>query len=138
MTLEQLAALLPNGLHDAELHKCTVDYSARFIQLDLKLWVGNPEKMEIYRPATVELDGMHFWIVEPPDQNYLSDSGCLTIDTGEFSTLEKVPAISLPEAPQSAFMNWIYVHQWNAFIYVSADTASYRWTGPDEDRGLVC
>lgn len=51
MTLEELSRSLPNGLHDAELHRVTIDYATRSVQLVLKAWVGRPEKREVYRPA---------------------------------------------------------------------------------------
>ena len=126
--------LLPNGLHDAELHKCTIDYATRSVQLSLKLWVGRPEQPEAYRPAIINLTGLHFWILEPPDPNYPGDDAWLVIDVGEVSTLGDTPAIHLPDVPQTAFVNWIYVRQWNAFMYVAADTADHHWTGPEEDH----
>lgn len=134
MTLDELAASLPNGLHDAELHKCTIDYAARSVQLTLNLWVGRPEHMEVYRPAIINLTGLHFWIVESPDPECPGDNGRLIIDTGEVVALAKPPAIHLPDVPQTAFVNWIYVRQWNAFMYVAAETADHRWIGPEEDH----
>jgi len=32
--------------------------------------------------------------------------------------------------PQTAFVNWIYVRQWIAFMYVGAETVDHRWTAP--------
>lgn len=134
MTLDELAISLPNGLHDAELHKCTIDYAARSVELVLKLWVGKSEQMELYRPAIINLTGLHFWIIEPPNSDKLADETWLVIDTGEVSTLKSTPAIHLPGVPKTAFVNWIYVRQWNAFIYVAAETADHRWTGAEEDH----
>lgn len=97
--------------------------------------VGGPSgTMELYRPATVNLTGMHFWIVEPPDPNYPGDDAWLIIDTGKVSALKRTPAVHLPVVPQTAFVNWIYVQQWNAFMYVAAEAADHRWTGPEEDH----
>lgn len=96
--------------------------------------MGRPEQMEVFRPATINITGLHFWIVEPPDQNYPGDDPWLVIDTGEVSALETTPAIHLPDVPQTAFVNWIYVRQWNAFIYVAAETAEHHWTGPEENQ----
>jgi hypothetical protein len=97
--------------------------------------VGGPtEQIEAYRPAIINLTGLHFWIVEPPDPDYPGDEAWLVIDTGEVSTLKSAPAIRLPDVPQTAFVNWIYVRQWNAFMYVAAETADHRWIGPEEDH----
>jgi len=136
MTLDELAISLPNGLHDAELHKFTIDYATRSVQLVLKLWVGRPEQMEVYRPAIINLTGLHFWIVEPPDPDYPGDDAWLVIDVGEVSTLESKPSIRLPDVPQTAFVNWIYVRQWNSFMYVGAETVDHRWTGPEENQAV--
>ena len=73
MTLDEQATSLPNILLDAKLHKCTIDYATRSVQLFLKLWVGRPEQTEVYRPAIVNLTGLHFWIVESPDPDYPGD-----------------------------------------------------------------
>lgn len=132
MTLNDLATTLPNGLHDAELHSCTIDYAARSAQLFLKLWVGHPEQTNVYRPGIINLTGIHFWIIEPPGPDYSADDAWLIIDTGEVSALEVAPVINLPNVPKTAFVNWIYVRQWNAFIYVAAETADHHWTGPEE------
>ena len=137
MTLDELAISLPNGLHDAELHKCTIDYAARSVQLVLKLWVGKPEQMELYRPAIIDLTGLHFWIVEPPDHDYPGTYTYLIIDTGDVSALKSKPASHLPDVPKPAFVNWIYVNQWNAFMYVAAENANHRWTGPEEDHARM-
>ena len=135
MTLDELARSLPNGLHDAELHKCTIDYSARTVQLDLKLWIGCPPgPLELYRPATIELSEVHFWIVDPPHRISVGDDRWLVIDSGEVSALDKAPAIDFPEVPPTAFVSWIYVREWNSFMYVAAENAGYRWTGPEEDH----
>lgn len=134
MTLNELAISLPNGLHDAELHKCTINYATRSVELVLKLWVGRPEQIEAYRPAIINLSGLHFWIVEPPNSAHKGDEAWLVIDSGDISTLKSTPAISLPEVPKTAFVNWIYVRQWNAFMYVAAETADHRWTGSEEDH----
>jgi hypothetical protein len=40
VTLEDLENTLPNGLHDAEVHKLSVDYVGRTLTLDLSVWVG--------------------------------------------------------------------------------------------------
>lgn len=78
--------------------------------------MGRPDQMETYRLAIIDLIGLHFWVVEPPDPDYPGDDAWLVIDTGEVSTLDNTPAIHLPGVPQTAFVNWIYVRQWNAFM----------------------
>ena len=93
--------------------------------------------MELYRPAIIELTGLHFWMVEPPDHDYPGTYTYLIIDTGDVSTLKSKPASHLPDVPKTAFVNWIYVNQWNAFMYVAAENANHRWTRPEEDHARL-
>ena len=43
MQYEQLNDILPNGLHDACVHKIRIDVNIKVIVLDLNLWVGGQE-----------------------------------------------------------------------------------------------
>jgi hypothetical protein len=41
MTLLEIEQSLPNGLHDSEVHKITIDYERRKVTVDLAVWVGD-------------------------------------------------------------------------------------------------
>lgn len=45
MTLEDIAAELPNGFHDAFLRRLTLDYADRRATLALNVWVGDVAAM---------------------------------------------------------------------------------------------
>ena len=62
MTIDELDAFLPNGLHDAKLGKVAIDFTERTVRLDLNIWVGDEEKREAYRSAEVTLSGLLFWV----------------------------------------------------------------------------
>ena len=61
MTLEEIENSLPNGLHDAEVHRLIVDYSQRKLTVEVAVWVGNldgPREMhEAYRGGRLEIRG---------------------------------------------------------------------------------
>jgi hypothetical protein len=130
MTIDELDALLPNGLHDAKLERVAIDFGDRTARLDLDIWVGDDEEREAHRRAQMTLSGLVFWVSEPPDPRYpFLSPGPESIDAGPLTDKipEKQPA--LPPVPQGAFANWIFVRDWNAFIYVAAKDASLTWLG---------
>ena len=43
--------------------------------------------------------------------------------------LKKRDLLKLPSIPDNAFVNWIFVSDWNAFIYVAAQEATLKWLG---------
>jgi hypothetical protein len=92
MTLDDLAASLPNGFHDAKLKAVSIDYVNRRASLDLHIWIGDLDaaadsEREKYRPAQVKLSGLIFWVSEPPCAGYPYDIGReLRIDVGTIQT----------------------------------------------------
>jgi len=93
VTLDTIAAQLPNGFHDALLRCIAVDYVDRRATLALNVCVGDPDgetdaQREAYRPAIVIISGLFWCIVEAPETNdELSDG--LWIDAGPMSTLKR-------------------------------------------------
>jgi hypothetical protein len=70
-TLLEIEQSLPNGLHDAEVRKITVDHEHRRATIDLAVWVGDmddpPERREAYKEGQLEISGLLFLAIEPPD-----------------------------------------------------------------------
>jgi len=78
---------------------------------------------ETYRPATLSIDGLWWCITEAPQSGKLRDDGKgLWIDAGPVSSLKEPPRI--PVVSDNAFAWWIFVRQWNAFIYLAGTNAS--------------
>lgn len=133
MTLDELYRTLPNGLHDAVVHTINVNYSKSEAKFDISVWVGDLEskdetKREAYRDGTLVLYDIGYFIVETPDPTYpYYGTGKITIDTGEVKSLSQQPSVKLPPAQESMFENWIYVYEWNSFIYVAARNAEINW-----------
>ena len=133
MTLDDLALSLPNGFHDAELEKLTIDYAKAEARLILDVWVAedmNPREREAYRLAEVTLFGLLFWVTDPPDARYpYQMAGSKRIDSGPMDTLTKNDLLKLLPVTADAFVNWIFVSDWNAFIYVAAQDTMLKWLG---------
>jgi hypothetical protein len=129
VTLDTIAAQLPNGFHHALLRRIAVDYVDRRATLALNVCVGDPEgetdgQREAYRPAIVTVSGLLWCIIEAPEANGETSDG-LWIDAGPMSTLKRKAPI--PPPADEGFAWWFFVLQWNAFIYIAGTDASLEW-----------
>ena len=76
------------------------------------------------------LSGLQFWVSEPPDSAYPFDKARpVRIDVGPLTQDVPVKRPALPSIPADAFANWMYVSDWNGFIYLAAKQASFAWRG---------
>jgi hypothetical protein len=130
VTLEELENTLPKGLHDAEVHKISVDYQEGTLTLHLAVWTGDmddpPAQREATRTGRIELSGLVFLVMEPPDPEYpFKDTKRLTIDGGDMR--KNLNSDLLGSVPDDVFVRSLWVNEWNAFIHVSAKNAQIRW-----------
>lgn len=66
---------------------------------------------------------------EPPENRVHEKSGeGVRIDMGSMSELTRPPAKALPPVPPEAFVNWIFVMDWNAFIHMAARDARLEYS----------
>jgi hypothetical protein len=134
MTLEEIAAALPNGLHDAEVSRLAFDLVARTATLELEIWIGDMSEppahgREVYRAARLKVRGVAYLAIEPPDARYqYTTPGAVRID------LCGAAKDQLP--PSSAgFAARLFVTEWNCFVQLGAVDAELIWTGEHKDRG---
>ncbi len=125
--LEGVAGEWPNGLHDAFLRTLTIEYESRRATLVLQVWVGDPDadtevEREAYRPLTLTISGLLWCIIESHESLGETANKGLWIDAGRLSDLENKPAV--PAVPTDAVAWWIFVREWNAFIYLAGRAAS--------------
>jgi hypothetical protein len=138
MTLNELARTLPNGFHDSAVHMINLDYSKHEIIFSIAVWVGDlsatdDETREAYRMGHLTLSDMAFCVIEPPDPTYpYYEKDRIVVDTDEVKSLRTPPSVQLPSVPEGMFLNWIYVNQWNSFIYVAARNAELVWDNGDK------
>jgi len=141
MTLSEIDDLLPNGFHDAELVTLSIDYVARTIQMKMELSYSGPDDgpdVPGYRPGTVFVSGLQFCILESPSAKYdFNGPGPLWVSGYETkSTPQLIEAFDkqlLAELPADGFVYSFFVHDWNAFIHISATNAKFSW---DDDGHL--
>jgi hypothetical protein len=134
VTLEELDATLPSGFHDSYVSTLTIDYVQRKATLDIQVWIGSmaaPRGLdrEKWRPGRLELSGLLFCAIDPPDSTYdYAKPAPLWIDVSPWEALQTARQDSLVRGlPAGAFASRIFVQQWNAFIRVAAMKASLTW-----------
>lgn len=85
---------------------------------------------EARRPARITLSGLVFCVIDPPDARDPFDAArAPRIDAGpgEPSTAR----LALPPLPEGAFLAWIFVADWNAFIRIAARDTALEWLPTD-------
>jgi len=131
MTIDELAADLPNGLHDSLLRTFSSNPNQRRAELVLDVWLGDLRSQatidrERYRSARLELLGLSYFIVEDPDPRYLSpDRSQVRID---LCSADDDPVRST-QVPAGGFAGRFYVTDWNTFIHFAALEARLSWLG---------
>jgi hypothetical protein len=125
---ERLYDLLPNGLHDADLRSFAMDYTLQQLSLDVVAWVSEGEQpRELYRPAHVTFGGVSFLVVEPPrDRTELDVKQSVWIDAGVLDAQHDLVANLDIVGP----INYVFLRDFNSFMFFSADSVQIEWTGP--------
>ena len=133
VTLEELENSLPNGLHDAEMQRVSIDYQQRTMTIDMSVFVGEVdaplEMREAYREGTLVISGLQFAVIEPPDAGYpFASAGASRIDSCDM--MKNLDPSLLQALPQGAFVGCLFVNDWNAFVHLAGLKAEIQWTGP--------
>jgi len=116
--------------HDAEVRKITVDYEHRRATIDLAVWVGDmddpPERREVYKEGQLEISGLLFLAIEPPDASYpFQDNPELIVDGCDMTNV--IDKKLLKSLPAYAFVRSFFVKDWNSFIHIAAKEAALIW-----------
>src|SRR5216684_1034247 len=132
MKFEQLDSELPNGFHDARLHKVAIDYPAGSMILHMDLWVGRLDggNREEYRSAEVRVTGLYFCVVDPPDPScpYVPSRFPLDV-SGDPAKPDTFPALNELSRtfPPGLSCYRFFVHEWNSFINIAARDVQISW-----------
>jgi len=129
VTLAELEATLPNGLHDSSLHGIALDYVNRIARFTVDLWVGGmdlpagPER-ERERRAELEFTGLLYCSIDPPDfrPGYHS-----ALESGPAWLMESNPVDPRSPLPEDAFEARMFVSDWNSFITIAARDVALTW-----------
>ena len=132
MTLEEVAASLPNGFHDTHIKGISIDYVTGVATFDLQIWVADDveEDPEVYRDARLILSDLLFCVIEPPDPRYdYHEKKPLWVGDSSHSFAPVSSSIQLPSPlPENAFSHWFFVNNWNSFIHVAAMDARLEFS----------
>ncbi len=133
MTFEELDQRFPNGFDDAEITGLSSDYRNRTATLEMNLRGNLPDSpdSQVYRRATLTINGFYYFSIEPPDPDHLFHSDAsskITVD-GLPEDPQKFPLFAhlKPALPQTAFCCRFYVHDWNSFIHIAGKEAQFSW-----------
>lgn len=130
MTLDELERTMPTGLHDALLYGFRVDCMSMKLVLDVDVY--DYPRDPFLRTAVVTLLGLLTFEFDPPRPAIpFDDRGVVYIDSREIETLSKRPRSVLNPLPQGAYANYIFLSEWESFIYVTARDAKLDWAAPD-------
>ena len=134
MTILELERSLPNGFHDAHIHRLSVDYVNREAAITFDVLVGIPEgknefEREAYRKCLLKLTGLEYFIIDPPDPTYqFNKPATLWVDASPLETAKLKSSVKLPSLQaQNAFAYLFFVQDWNSSLYVAATDASLEW-----------
>ena len=131
MTIFEIESELPNGFHDAEIQTIRIDYPNLVLEITLDVWIGTmadpPSTRETYRMGRLLISGLQYCAMDMPDEG-LAGSGpnALTIDLAKATNV--VP-------PTALFGCRLWVVEWNGFIHIAAQSATFDWTEEPVNRG---
>jgi hypothetical protein len=135
MTLNEIEMTLPNGFHDAEVSRLSIDYLTKTASIELHPWVGSMDApsdcgRELYRPAVLVLKGIIYLSIDPPDPRYPYDSiGSICIDLCDSEKTKTVRELKSGE-----FSGKFFVVDWNTFITFIASDAELLWQAEAYER----
>lgn len=120
--------------HDAELVCVAVDYLKRELVAEWHLCVGDPDASrrdarERRRDGSLSLEGLQFWVVEPPGAGVGQEGGLpwLTAD----GPLRQAPTDAgqrLAGLLPSGGVGWyLFFSDWNSYAYCGAAAARFQW-----------
>lgn len=132
--LKEIEDNLPNGFHDALLEKLMIDLTSNSADLELQLFMGDPDasteqERETYRRAILRLSDLVYFVIDAPENiPEPSKKKPLRIDGGDAKDNSN-PRAPKPRSalPPGAFAYWFFVEQWNSFIHVAARSSTIDW-----------
>ncbi len=139
MTFEELEEKLPNGFHDAEIRKISMDFVNRSIVIGMNLLVGVPgdPDPERYRPGTLRVVSPYLFFIKPPDPSYhfvpdgspINASG-RSVKVGQNEEVDRLLAVIPPNATVYLF----FLDDWNSCLYLAGASVEFSW---DDDGAFV-
>jgi hypothetical protein len=132
MTFEEIKQRLPNGFHDAEIRKISVDFVNRSIVMGMNLHVSVPGDAdpERYRAGTLEVLSPFLFFIEPPDPRYhfVPDGAPLnatgnSVKVGQNAEIDRL----LEVLPPNATVYLFFLDDWNSCLYLGGASVEFSW-----------
>ena len=129
MGITELEAEFDISFHDSMLRTLSANFAKRTAEFVLDVCVGHPgaateSERERRRAARLELAGLEYLIVDPPDPKYpYRKHEPVDIDPCD---PDQTMTASYP-IPQGAFAGRFFVSDWNAFIHFAAMQVALTW-----------
>jgi hypothetical protein len=125
MTMAEIEDRLPAGFHDAELLNLSIDYVRAEAKLDFSLWMPCEEERERYSAASLYLEGLQYFIIEPPLPSAYSTNGeQYQSSVDGYVTATSPPNLEgFPEVHAGKFAHSLFVFGWNSSIHIAAASA---------------
>ncbi len=132
MTIEEIESTLPNGFHDAEVRLIMIDYVQRKATLELFVFVGSfdapPARREAYKEGSLEISGLLFAVIEPPDPSYpFTKAASMRVAACDMK--QSLNSGLLSVLPKGSFVQSFFVTEWNSFIHLAGMDADLAWKG---------
>lgn len=132
MTIEDIDKNLPNGLHDSRLIELHIDYINKECMLTLNIDISNigdsnNANKPNYSKGMLKFSGLLFYIIEPPHFLYLPNDGLWISDTGLVTIKDVYNKKTSIQVPDDSFIYYLFINNWNAFIYICASNVSFDW-----------
>jgi hypothetical protein len=131
VNLDDLAAELPNGFHDAVLRTFSSDPDGGRAEFILDVWIGDLQSAEAAERerrslARLELLGLAYLRCDDAEKRHPGHEGaplqidaCAANDDAELAR----------QVPQGGFAGRFFVTEWNGFIHFAAVEARLTWLG---------
>ena len=92
----------------------------------------HPPNPDEYRQAILKIDGLCYFVVDPPDPTYpfLGVRSAINV-SGYPEDPEKFAALNglLSVMPKGVSCYRFFVHEWNSFIRIAGTEIQISWTG---------
>lgn len=136
MTFKEAEQSLPNGFHDAEIEKLSLDYRSGTLSISMRLWVGamGTPNQEEYRCAELRVNKLVWCSIQPPDPTYpfAPNGDPLNVqgDDGLSHCEELTPLVR--QLPAGVSFYRFFFEEWNSFICIAGSDVKLLWTAADE------
>lgn len=132
MTIEQIEESLPNGLHDAEICNCLMDYERTCLTLGVIVLIGSPNELfpdcERRRHGTLTFHGVIYYSAGLPrfDSSF-RHPGPLGFSYERTSAAEINPEL-WKTLPTQCQCYTLFVRDWLSNMYIAAEDVNFAWS----------